>query len=89
MEQTCHPDPLASFQMADFSFIITTSNIMLRPCILLVCSMNTSTYACLAHSLNPKWHNNNWLNGRLSRKFPSHMDGEISQGRKDAFRQIY
>eukprot|EP00253_Pinus_taeda_P028015 PITA_28015 len=30
-----------------------------------------------------------WLNGGPSRRFPPHMDGEISQGRKEAFKQIF
>jgi len=44
---------------------------------------------CLAHSLNPKYYSHEWLNGGPSRRFPPHMDGEISQGRKEAFRRIY
>eukprot|EP00253_Pinus_taeda_P004215 PITA_04215 len=44
---------------------------------------------CLAHSLNPKYYSQEWLNGGPSRKFPPHMDGEISQGRKEAFKRIY
>jgi hypothetical protein len=43
----------------------------------------------LVHSLNPKYYSNDWLNGEPSRRFPTHMDGQISQGRKDAFRRIY
>jgi hypothetical protein len=43
----------------------------------------------LAHSLNPKYYNNEWLSGGTSRRFLSHMDHELSKGRKEAFRQIY
>ena len=45
---------------------------------------NCTLLHCLAHSLNPKYYKHEWLNGGPSRRFP-HMDGEISQGRKDAF----
>eukprot|EP00253_Pinus_taeda_P018206 PITA_18206 len=38
---------------------------------------------------NPKYYNHEWLNGGPSRRFPPHMDGEISQGRKDALRWIF
>jgi hypothetical protein len=44
---------------------------------------------CFYYSLNPKYYSNDWLNGRPSHRFSPHMDGEISQGRKDAFRRIY
>eukprot|EP00253_Pinus_taeda_P010810 PITA_10810 len=50
---------------------------------------NCTHLHCLAHSLNPKYYNHEWLNGGPSRRFPPHMDGEISQGRKEAFRQIF
>lgn len=30
-----------------------------------------------------------WLSGGPSHRFPPHMDGEISQGRKDAFRRVF
>ena len=43
----------------------------------------------LAHSLNPKYYSHEWMNDGPSRGFPPHMDGEISQGRKDAFRRIF
>ena len=45
----------------------------------------------LAHSLNPKFHSQEWLTANVdpSPRFPPHMDGEISQGRKVAFRSIY
>jgi hypothetical protein len=50
---------------------------------------NCTPLYCLAHSLNPKYYTNEWLNCGPSHRFPPHMDGEISQGRKDAFRQIF
>eukprot|EP00253_Pinus_taeda_P035840 PITA_35840 len=50
---------------------------------------NCTPLHCLAHSLNPKYYNDEWLNGGPSRRFPSHMDDEISKGRKDAFRQVF
>jgi hypothetical protein len=50
---------------------------------------NCTPLHCLAHSLNPKYYSNDWLNGGPSHRFPPHMDGDISQGRKDAFRWIY
>jgi hypothetical protein len=50
---------------------------------------NCTALHCLAHSLNPKYYTNEWLNCGPSRRFPPHMDGEISQGRKDAFRQLF
>jgi hypothetical protein len=50
---------------------------------------NCSPLHCLAHSLNPKYYNNEWLSGGTSRRFPPHMDHELSEGRKEAFRQIY
>eukprot|EP00253_Pinus_taeda_P027241 PITA_27241 len=50
---------------------------------------NCTPLHCLADSLNPKYYNHEWLNGGPSRKFPPHMDGEISQGRKDAFRRVF
>eukprot|EP00253_Pinus_taeda_P002694 PITA_02694 len=50
---------------------------------------NCTPLHCLAHSLNPKYYSHEWLNGGPSRRFPLHMDGEISQGRKDAFRQVF
>ena len=43
---------------------------------------NCTPLHCLAHSLNPKYYNHEWLNGGPSRRFPPHMDGEISQGKK-------
>jgi hypothetical protein len=50
---------------------------------------NCTPLHCLAHSLNPKYYTNEWLNCGPSHRFPPHMDGEISQGRKDAFRRIF
>ena len=50
---------------------------------------NCTPLHCLAHSLNPKYYSHEWLNGGPSRRFPPHMDGEISQGRKDTFRQVF
>ena len=50
---------------------------------------NCTPLHCLAHSLNPKYYNHEWLNGGPSRRFPPHMDGEISQGRKYALRRIF
>jgi hypothetical protein len=50
---------------------------------------NCSPLHCLAHSLNPEYYNSEWLNGGTSRRFPPHMDHELSEGRKEAFRQIY
>jgi hypothetical protein len=41
---------------------------------------NCTHFHCLAHSLNPKYYNNGWLNGGPSHRFPPHMDGKISQG---------
>jgi len=39
--------------------------------------------------LNLKYYNYEWLNGGPSCRFPPHMDGDISQGRKDALRWIF
>ena len=50
---------------------------------------NCTPLHCLAHSLNPKYYTNEWLNCGPSRRFPPHIDGEISQGRKDAFRRLF
>eukprot|EP00253_Pinus_taeda_P002946 PITA_02946 len=50
---------------------------------------NCTPLHCLAHSLNPKYYNHEWLNGGPSHRFPLLMDGEISQGRKDAFRRVF
>jgi hypothetical protein len=50
---------------------------------------NCTTLHCLAHSLNTKYYTNEWLNCGPSCKFRPHMDGEISQGRKDAFRRLF
>ena len=50
---------------------------------------NCTPLRCLAHSLNPKYYNHEWLNGGPSCRFPGHMDGEISHGRKYALRQIF
>ena len=50
---------------------------------------NCTPLHCLAHSLNPKYYSHGWLNGGPSCRFPPHMDGEISQGRKDALRRIF
>ena len=35
---------------------------------------NCTPLHCLAHSLNPKYYNDEWLNGGPSRRFPTHMD---------------
>ena len=40
---------------------------------------NCTPLHCLAHSLNPKYYSNDWLNGGPSCRFPLHMDGEISK----------
>lgn len=50
---------------------------------------NCTPLHCLSHSLNPKYYNHEWLNGGPSHKFPPHMDGEISQGKKDALKQNF
>jgi hypothetical protein len=52
---------------------------------------NCTPLHCLAHSLNPKFYSQEWLTAGVgpSPRFPPHMDGEISQGRKIAFRRIY
>eukprot|EP00253_Pinus_taeda_P027275 PITA_27275 len=50
---------------------------------------NCTPLHCLAHSLNPKDYSHEWLNGGPSCRFPLHMDGEISQGRKEAFKRIF
>jgi hypothetical protein len=50
---------------------------------------NCTPLHCLAHSLNPKYYNSEWLSGGTSRRFPPHMDHELSEGRKEAFRRIY
>ena len=52
---------------------------------------NCTPLHCLAHSLNPKFYSQEWLTAGVgpSPRFPPHMDGEISQGRKLAFRRIY
>ena len=41
---------------------------------------NCTPSHCLAHSLNPKFYSQEWLNGGPSHRVPPHMDGEISQG---------
>ena len=53
------------------------------------CDKNCTPLHCLAHSLNPKYYIHEWLNGGPSRRFPPHMDGEISQGRKVALQRIF
>jgi len=50
---------------------------------------NCTPLHCLAHSLNPKFYSYEWLNGGPSNRVPPHIDGEISHGRKMAFRQLY
>eukprot|EP00253_Pinus_taeda_P035554 PITA_35554 len=50
---------------------------------------NCTPLHCLAHSLNPKYYSHEWLNGGPSRIFPSHMHGEISQGRKATLRRSF
>jgi hypothetical protein len=50
---------------------------------------NYTRLHCLAHLLNPKYYNNEWLNGGPLCRFPPHLDREISQGRKETFRRIY
>jgi len=50
---------------------------------------NCTPLHCLAHSLNPKYYSQEWLRGGTSHRYPPHMDGEISQGRKIAFRRIF
>ncbi|KAH9291904.1 hypothetical protein KI387_042908, partial [Taxus chinensis] len=39
---------------------------------------NCTPLHCLAHSLNPKYYNDGWLNGGPSHRFPPHVDREIS-----------
>ena len=50
---------------------------------------NCTPLHCLAHSLNPRFYSHEWINGGTSPRFPPHMDGEISQGRKVAFKRMY
>ena len=50
---------------------------------------NCTSLHCLAHSLNPKFYSQEWLSGGPSRRFAPHMDLEISNGRKLAFRRIF
>jgi hypothetical protein len=52
---------------------------------------NCTPLHCLVHSLNPKFYNQEWLTAGVgpSPRFPPHIDGEISQGRKIAFKRIY
>ena len=50
---------------------------------------NCTPLHCLAHSLNPKFYSQEWLSGGPSRRFAPHMDLEISNGRKLAFRRIF
>ena len=52
---------------------------------------NCTPLHCLAHSLNPRFYSHEWLNGgsESSHRVPPHMDGEISLGRKLAFRRLY
>ena len=45
---------------------------------------NCTPLHCLAHSLNPKYHCHESLNGG-----PFREDGELSQRRKDALRRIF
>ena len=53
--------------------------------------LSTDLYAqiYMAHSLNPKSYSQEWLNGGPSHRVPPHMDGEILQGRKIAFRWLF
>jgi hypothetical protein len=50
---------------------------------------NCTHLHCLAHSLSPKYYNSEWFSGGTSRRFPPHMDHELSEGRKEAFRRLY
>jgi hypothetical protein len=50
---------------------------------------NCTHLHCLAHSLNPKYYNSEWLSGGTSHRFSPHMDHELSEGRKEAFRRLY
>ena len=52
---------------------------------------NCTPLHCLAHSLNPKFYSQEWLTGGTvtSHRVPPHMDGEISQRRKIAFRRLF
>ena len=43
----------------------------------------------MAHSLNPKFYSKEWLNGGPSHRVPPQLDGEISLGRKIAFRRLF
>jgi hypothetical protein len=44
---------------------------------------------CLDHLLNRKYDNDEWLNVGPTHNFPSHMDKEISKGRKIALSKTY
>ena len=50
---------------------------------------NCTPLHCLAHSLNPRFYSQEWLNGGSSHRVHPHMDEEISQGRKIAFKRLY
>ena len=50
---------------------------------------NCTPLHCLVHSLNPKFYSQYWLNGGSSHRFPPHMDGDISHGKKVEFRRLY
>ncbi|XP_044495685.1 uncharacterized protein LOC123218332 [Mangifera indica] len=43
---------------------------------------------CLAHSLNPRFYSEQWLEGGEGR-VPPHMDGEVSIERNKCFRRIF
>jgi hypothetical protein len=65
-------------------FFTTIQDILIRRW-----NKNCTTLHCLAHSLNPKYYSNEWLSGGTSHRFPPHMDHELSEGRKEAFRRLY
>ena len=50
---------------------------------------NCTHLHCLGHSLNPKFYSQDWLSGGPLHRFAPHMDIEISNGRKLAFRRIF
>eukprot|EP00253_Pinus_taeda_P031535 PITA_31535 len=47
------------------------------------------TFTLFGSLIEPNYYSHEWLNGGPSHRFPPHMDGEISQGRKDAFRRVF
>jgi hypothetical protein len=70
----------------EYGTLVNTLFITIHDILINTWDKNCTPLHCLVHSLNPKYYSNDWLNGGPSRRFPLHMDGELSQGRKDAFR---